>query len=113
MTPEVLFAGLPVSDFARSADWYERLFDRPCDVVAHETEQLWKVTGSGWVYVVADPQRAGNGLVAIVVADLDAAIAELAGRGIDVTSTEQVPDGGRKATVTDPDGNQVAWIEVP
>jgi predicted enzyme related to lactoylglutathione lyase len=113
MTPDVLFAGIPVSDFARAADWYERLFDRPADVVAHATERLWQVTGSGWVYVVADPRRTGNGLVAIVVGDLDATVAELAARSIDVASTEQVPDGGRKATVTDPDGNQVAFIEVP
>jgi predicted enzyme related to lactoylglutathione lyase len=113
MTPEVLFAGIPVGEFGRAAEWYERLFGRPADVVAHETERLWTVTGSGWVYVVADPLRAGHGLAAIVVDDLDAAVAELAARGIDVTSTEQVPDGGRKANLTDPDGNQVALIEVP
>lgn len=113
MTPKVLFAGLPVTDFARAADWYERLFDRPCDVVAHESERLWRVTETGWVYVVSDAGRAGNGLVAIVVGDLDATVAELAARGIGVTSTEHVPDGGRKATVTDPDGNQVSFIEVP
>jgi predicted enzyme related to lactoylglutathione lyase len=112
MTPEVLFAGIPVSEFARAVEWYERMFGRPADVVAHDTERLWKVTGSGWVYVVADPQRAGNGMAAIVVGDLDTVVTELAARGIDVTSTEQVPDRGRKAKLTDPDGNEVAFIEV-
>ena len=113
MTPEVLFAGLPVTDFARAAEWYERLFGRPADIVATDTERLWRVTGSGWVYVVADGDRAGQGLVAIAVPDLDDALAELAGRGITGGAPETVAGSGRKATVPDPDGNAVALIEVP
>jgi predicted enzyme related to lactoylglutathione lyase len=51
-------------------------------------------------------------LVALLVADLDAAVAELAGRGI--TGGPAVPqgDGARKVSFTDPDGNEISLIHV-
>jgi predicted enzyme related to lactoylglutathione lyase len=60
---------------------------------------------------VVDPARCGHGLAALSVADLDATLAELAGRGITPETLEEA-GGGRKATVRDPDGNTVAVIEV-
>jgi len=53
-----------------------------------------------------------NGRDAWLVDDLDAMIAELAARGI--RAGEPVSEGGaRKTTVTDPDGNSIAFVEVP
>jgi hypothetical protein len=46
------------------------------------------------------------------VPDLDAALAELAVRGIEPAGIERVGEAERKATVLDPDGNSVALIEV-
>jgi catechol 2,3-dioxygenase-like lactoylglutathione lyase family enzyme len=73
---------------------------------------LWQVSGTGWLYVVEDAARAGRGLVAVEVADLDGALRELAGRGIRSGPVE--PQGGtaRKAVVPDPEGNSIAFIEV-
>jgi len=51
-------------------------------------------------------------LVALSVADLDATLAELSGRGINPARVEVV-GGGHKATVFDTDGNSVAIIQVP
>ena len=68
-----LFAGVAVADFPRAAEWYGRLFGRDADVVAHDREVMWQVTGTGWLYVVEDAARAGRGLVAIAVPDLDEA----------------------------------------
>ena len=42
-----LFAGVAVADFPRAAEWYGRLFGRDADVVAHDREVMWQVTGTG------------------------------------------------------------------
>ena len=113
MANSVLFAGVPVTDFPRSLDWYARLFGRDPDVVAHEREVMWQVTDGGWAYIVEQPERAGGSLVAIAVDDLQAALDELDRRGLRGGPIEVQGEGARKATLTDPDGNVVAFLEVP
>jgi len=112
MAMQVLFAGVPVTDFSRSQDWYARLFGRAPDVVAHDREVMWQVTDGGWVYIVEEPDRAGGSLVAIAVDNLQAALDELDVRGLRGGPIEAQGEGARKATVTDPDGNVVAFLEV-
>jgi predicted enzyme related to lactoylglutathione lyase len=112
MPMEVLFAGVPVRDFPAAVDWYSRFFGKPADVVAHEREVLWRVTEAGWLYVVEDAERAGSSLVAFVVADLDAAVAELDDRDLRSGPISREGDAGRKATLADPDGNSISLIEV-
>ena len=73
---------------------------------------MWRLAEPAWLYVVVDPGRAGHTLVTLSVGDLDATLAELAARGIEAHTVEDVGDAGRKATVLDPDGNSVAIIEV-
>ncbi|MDX6286557.1 MAG: hypothetical protein QOG53_2042 [Frankiales bacterium] len=109
---ELLFAGLPVRDFQAALAWYSRLFDRDPDVVAHDHEVMWRVADTGWVYIVKDDARAGNGLAAILVTDLDAAVADLEMRGISAGPIEKEGDAERKATAADPDGNSIALIQV-
>jgi hypothetical protein len=84
---------------------------RSADVEVAVDEVMWQVAGTAWLYIVVDASRAGNGLVALSVADLDATMTELAGRGIRPAQVEAV-GGGRKATVFDPDENKVAIMEV-
>ena len=110
---ELLFAGIAVADFPRALDWYRRLFGRDADVVAHDREVLWQVAGTGWLYVVEDAARAGHGLVAVSVPDLEGAVRDLAARGIASGPIEPEGDGARKAVVPDPEGNSIALIEVP
>ncbi len=112
MNIDVLFAGIPVTNFEVSRSWYEVLLGRPADIPVHETEDMWRIGEGAWMYVVADPERAGHSLVAIAVSDLDRTISEIKGRGIVVEKIENVSEGARKATVLDPDGNSVAIIEV-
>jgi predicted enzyme related to lactoylglutathione lyase len=112
MDIDVLFAGVPVADFAVAIGWYERLFGRVPDVVAHDREVMWRVADGGWLYVVEDAERAGRSLVTMSVPDLDAAVREIAGRGVEVVSIDAVGDAGRKAALTDPAGNAVALVEV-
>jgi predicted enzyme related to lactoylglutathione lyase len=112
MDVDVLFAGMPVSDFEAAQAWYERFFGRPADVVAHEHEVMWRVTDRGWMYVVRDPEHAGTSIVAIAVPDVEAATAELRARGVTSGPVEREGDAGRKAVVLDPDGSSIAIIEV-
>jgi predicted enzyme related to lactoylglutathione lyase len=107
-----LFAGVAVADFPRAAEWYGRLFGRDADVVAHDREVMWRVNGTGWIYVVEDAARAGHGLVAIAVPDLDGAVADLRARGIGSGPITPEGDAARKSVATDPEGNSVAFIEV-
>jgi predicted enzyme related to lactoylglutathione lyase len=112
MDVQIAFTGVPVRDLSSGRDFFERIFGRAADVEVAVDEVMWRVAETAWLYVVVDTARAGNGLVALSVADLDAVLAELSGRGIRPVSAEAV-GGGRKATVRDTDGNSVAIIQVP
>ncbi len=112
MDVDVLFAGIPVSDFTAAQAWYERFFARPADVVAHENEVMWQVANRGWLYIVRDADRAGNSTVAMAVPDIEEAVSVLAARGVTTGPIQPQGNAGRKAIVADPDGNSIAIIEV-
>jgi glyoxylase I family protein len=109
---EIAFTGVPVTDLSSGRDFFERIFGRAADVEVAVDEVMWRVAETAWLYVVVDTDRAGNGLVALSVADLDATLGELSRRGINPAKLEAV-GGGRKATVFDADGNTVAILQVP
>jgi len=112
MNVDVLFAAVPVTDLETSLAWYRGLFGRAPDIVPNDDEVMWQVANGGWVYVLHDTERAGRTVVTMSVADLDGSLAELAARGLQGGPIEIIGDAGRKAVLTDPDGNQVAIIEV-
>jgi predicted enzyme related to lactoylglutathione lyase len=109
---DVLFVGVAVADFAVARAWYERFFGRAPDVVAHDEEVLWRVTDRGWVYVLREAERAGRGIVAIAVPDVEEAVGALTRRGIAVGPIAAEGDAGRKAIVEDPEGNRLELLEV-
>jgi catechol 2,3-dioxygenase-like lactoylglutathione lyase family enzyme len=113
MDVEVAFTGVAVSDLEAGRDFYERFFGKPPDVLVNEIEVMWGVNESAWLYIVVDPARAGHALAALSVADLDAALAELASRGLKPSKLEEHEGGARKAVFFDPDGNTAALIGVP
>jgi predicted enzyme related to lactoylglutathione lyase len=112
MTIDVLFAGVPVREFTGSREWYTRLFGRPADVVAHEHEVMWRVTDTGWLYIVHDPERAGRSIVAISVRNVAAAVTDINARGLQCGPILPEGDAGLKSTINDPDGNSISLIEV-
>lgn len=109
---EILLASVPVKDLHASLDWCERLFGRTADVIPNECEAMWCVAGSGWLYVIQDPERAGGTVVTISVSDLDQFVADLACRGISAGPIQAEGDAGRKVNVRDADGNVISWIQV-
>jgi predicted enzyme related to lactoylglutathione lyase len=109
---DVLFAGIPVREFGSARDWYERFFGRPADVIAHDTEVMWRVSDHGWLYIVQDPGHAGSSLTAMAVSDIEVTLSGLAARGVAAGQIEAQGDAAQKAVVSDPDGNTIAIIQV-
>ena len=107
-----LYAGLRVRDFAASLPWYERLLGE-VSFSPHATEAVWMVGDGAGVYVVEQPADAGHSVVTLFVQDLDAALAEIAARGLDPDDRETYSNGVRKATFRDPDGNEVGFGGAP
>ncbi len=112
MDASYVFAGLVVSDRDKAAGWYARLFGRPADTLPNPGEATWRLGESASLYLLADRHRAGGGVAAIVVGDLEAELARIAGHGIGAGPVEQYPGTGRKCVITDPDGNEVTLIEL-
>jgi predicted enzyme related to lactoylglutathione lyase len=106
-----LFAGCAVADLAAAQAFYERLFDRPPDLIPNATEACWQLGESSWVYVIVDLERAGGGVNTVLVDDLDVLVAGWAARGIEAPVRPE-GDGARKATVIDPDGNELGFAQV-
>jgi hypothetical protein len=102
-----VFAGVPVADYEGSRAWYERLLGRPPDLVPHPAEAAWRLSDSGWIYVVEDAERAGRALVTVLVEDLDAITRDDLVTG----PIETVPGKFRRVVVTDVEGNRISFGE--
>ena len=117
---------VPVADVDRAKAFYvERLgFNQDVDVTPYEGMRIVQLTPPGsacsillatGVNGVTDVMQPGwiRGLH-LVVADIEAARAELAGRGVEVGDVQDVGGGVRYVSVEDPDGNtlllqEMAW----
>ena len=112
MSITYVFAGLVVENRDQAVAWYERLLGRPPNFLPNDVEAVWQLASTASVYLLADADRAGRGVMALVVDDLDASLAEIAGRGIVPGAIEEVVGAGRKCVMTDPDGNAVSIVEI-
>jgi catechol 2,3-dioxygenase-like lactoylglutathione lyase family enzyme len=106
------FAGVPVSDFSLAYGWYVRLFGRAADRFPRDGEAVWQLTATGSVYVAADPDRAGNGLLTLAVDDLDTYMDRLRSDGF---ALGEHAGGGvpRRVALTDRDGNTITLFQDP
>jgi predicted enzyme related to lactoylglutathione lyase len=102
-----VFAGVAATDFESSLAWYERFMGRPPDLVPREGDAAWQLSETGWMYLVDDRERAGKGLLTLLVDDLEQYIADLAQRGVDAGAIDTVPGAVRRVTITDPDGSTI------
>lgn len=111
MSIDHVLSVVAVSDFDASHDWYRRLFDTPATNVPMPGNLAeWRVTDTGWIQVLHDPERAGTSMVNFAVTDLDQHRADLHARGIDTSDITEANKGVRFCSINDPDNNTIALI---
>jgi catechol 2,3-dioxygenase-like lactoylglutathione lyase family enzyme len=115
---------VPVTDIDRAKSFYlDKLgFKLDADIQPSENLRVVHMTppGSacsvvvGPVVVGADVDLGASARLQLVVKDIEAARAELAGRGVDVSPVQMLDprDGGKFCYFTDPDGNNWAVQEI-
>lgn len=107
-----LFAGIRVRDFASARGWYERLLGSEPSFLPHETEAVWELAEHRFLYIVEEPDRAGQATQTIMIDDLDARVADIASRGVEPDERVTYPGKARKAIYRDADGNQIEFGDV-
>jgi catechol 2,3-dioxygenase-like lactoylglutathione lyase family enzyme len=107
-----LFAGARVRDFAAAREWYERLLGQPT-FFPHATEAVWTLAEDRSIYINESADDAGHGVMLVFVDDLDAQVAEIAGRGLEPAERLTYDNGVRKAVYRDPDGNEIGFGGAP
>ncbi|WP_286928448.1 MULTISPECIES: VOC family protein [Aeromicrobium] len=107
-----MIAGVPVSDLDASLDWYRRFFGREPDLRAGD-EILWDIEEHATLFIEPAPERAGAGRVTFGVSGLDDLLERLAAAGIGHGEIETYGNGVRHVMVPDPDGNALAFAEMP
>jgi glyoxylase I family protein len=110
MPIEHVLAVVPVADIEAAQAWYGRLFGRPPDNLPMDGLVEWRVTGSGWVQVFRDAERAGSALLNFAVDDLDRHVADVSQRGLTPGAVEPANKGVRLSAISDPDGNRITFI---
>jgi catechol 2,3-dioxygenase-like lactoylglutathione lyase family enzyme len=107
-----LYAGVPVTDLDASIDWYTRFFGRPPDMRAGD-EILWALDDHATLFIEPNAAHAGAGRISLGVTGLDALLERLAAHGIDHEPIETYSNGVRHTKVPDPDGNAIAFADLP
>jgi len=108
-----LFAGIPVTDLAAARPWYEQLFGGQPSFLPNDIEAVWQVAEHRYIYIVQEPERAGNALVLSFVDDLDDRVAEIGRRGIEPARRETYDSGATKVIYRDADGNEISLGGAP
>jgi catechol 2,3-dioxygenase-like lactoylglutathione lyase family enzyme len=115
---------VPVTDIDRAKSFYVGKLGFHLDADTRPTESLRVVhmtpPGSACSVVIGPVQvpegtdLGSAGSMQLVVTDIEAARAELAGRGVDVSEVQTLDprDGGKFAFFRDPDGNNWAVQEI-
>jgi hypothetical protein len=68
---------------------------------------VWELAESRSIAIEHNPEHAGHAVQTIFVDDFDTRVAEIAARGVEPSKRETYPNGVRKATYRDLDGNEI------
>ena len=104
-----LFAGIPVTDYARALKWYEQLLGTQPAFFPNDTEAVWELAEHRYLYIAQQPEDAGHARLTLFVGDLDALLEQIADRGVEPAKRESYSNGVRKITYRDADGNEVGF----
>ncbi len=107
-----LFAGIPVSNYDLSLDWYQRLFGCEPSFFPNEVEAVWQVAEHLMIYIIVLPEHAGHSIQNVMVTDLESVVSQIAARGIESSKEERPERNTRKVIYYDPDGNEIGLIQV-
>lgn len=108
-----LFAGISIADYPAALSWYRQLLGSEPAFYPNDREAVWELAPHQYVYIVLRPEHAGHAVHLSFVDDLDALMAQIAERGLDPADLEVYPNGTRKITYRDPDGNETAFGGAP
>ncbi|MCU1457417.1 MAG: glyoxalase/bleomycin resistance protein/dioxygenase [Actinomycetia bacterium] len=111
MTITNVLTNLHVSDAHAATAWYEQLFGREPDRRPMDGLVEWQLATTGGVQVFDDPESTGGTTVVLTVDDMDAHVADLGSRGITLVSDDVPGAKFRVATVDDPSGNTIVFIQ--
>ena len=109
----MMFAAMPVTDYATAQRWYEKLFGAPPTFIPNDREAVWDLADGRSVYIEILPDHAGHAKLTLFVDDLDAVAAAIASRGLAPATRETYENGVRKFTYVDPDGNEIGYGGAP
>ena len=109
MKPTHVLSGLVVDDIDRATAWYADLLGRPADNVPMPSCHEWTLGNDVTLQVHQSTDvPAGRGSLALMVDDLDTALAEAPGGFGEI---QTVSGFVRTATTSDPDGNRITLVE--
>jgi hypothetical protein len=107
------FPALAMSVLATQRRNLEQFFGGQPSFVPNDTEAVWEVAEHRYIYIVQEPERAGNALVLSFVDDLDDRIAAIARRGIEPAKRETYDSGATKVIFRDAEGNEISLGGAP
>ncbi|CAN5361207.1 hypothetical protein BH09BAC4_BH09BAC4_09790 [soil metagenome] len=107
-----LFAGIPVSKYDVSLDWYQRLLGCEPSFFPNEVEAVWQLAEHRFIYIIVVPQHAGHSIQNVMVSELETVVFQIAARGIEFSKQERPEPNTRKVMYYDPDGNEIGLIHV-
>jgi catechol 2,3-dioxygenase-like lactoylglutathione lyase family enzyme len=107
------YVGIPVSSVSARLDWYERLLGKPPELLDGDHAAVWDMAEGRSLYIVDAPEHVGHAIFSIYVDDLDAAVAEIANRGISPEETQEADGKLNAVNYRDPDGNEIGYGLMP
>lgn len=113
LRPTSVTVGLPVSDVADAAAWYERMLGFAPQLEPAPGVVEFEVRPGVWLQLFEEGQvRPSGWAFRFGVEDLDAARARLGGLGLDVGPVERVEGVVAFCSLWDPDGNELSLYQV-
>jgi hypothetical protein len=98
-------------DYATTRSWYSRILGRDPDLEPIDGVAEWQITATAWVQLVEDADRAGKSAVRFGVDNLAEQVKALNDVGIATSEPIMIADMVRVLDITDPDGNEVSFVE--
>jgi hypothetical protein len=104
-------AVVATADFPRARSWYARILGRDPDVEPIVGVAEWQLTGTAWLQLITDSERAGKSVVRFGVTDLVTQIAMLNEAAIPTGEPVVIAGMVTVIDIADPDGNEVSYVE--